>query len=271
MPIRLIAADLDGTFLNSAHRVMPLTEKAIRESRARGVLFTVATGKSFTSTTGLIEQFDIQIPVICGNGTLVHAPDGTILHEDLLPREYAVEAVRLARAAGMTPVVTSGTGLLAPQWDHNVDVLVAHHEPAPEIIPNLEAALETGHKSHKVVIMEERDPEAMAAFQTQLERTFEGRAQVLQSGLISLVEVLPLGVTKGSALAFILDHLGIPAEETICFGDNCNDLDMIRRAGIGVAMANAPEDVRNDADYVTDSNDEDGVGHALYKLVLNGT
>ena len=58
------------------------------------------------------------------------------------------------------------------------------------------------------------------------------------------------------------------AAETMCFGDNCNDLDMIRRAGIGVAMANAPDDVREGANYVARSNDDDGVGHAIHKFVL---
>jgi len=80
---------------------------------------------------------------------------------------------------------------------------------------------------------------------------------------------MPLGVTKGTALTYMLDHLGIAPEATICFGDNCNDLDLIQRAGIGVAMRHAPEALRRHADYVTGTNDEDGVGHALYKFVLS--
>jgi hypothetical protein len=145
---------------------------------------------------------------------------------------------------------------------------VAHHEPTPVIIPNLEAALEKDYQPHKLILMKENDPEAVFQFQQILEQTFEGRAQVLRSGLVSVVELLPLGVTKGTALGFILDYLGIPAGQTICFGDNCNDLDMIQRAGIGVAMGHAPEDVRNGADYVTGTNDEDGVGWAICKFVL---
>jgi Cof subfamily protein (haloacid dehalogenase superfamily) len=266
--IRLIAADLDGTLLNSEHQVTPLTEKAIREAISRGVLFTLATGKTFPSTQQLIRQFDIRIPVICGNGTLVHAPDGTILYENPIPRDCAIEAVHMARAAGVTPVVYAGPGLLATTWDANIDVLVEHHEPPPLIIPNLEAALENDHTPHKLILIKEGDPEAVSAFQIELKNVFAGRAQVLRSGLVSVVELLPLGVTKGTALAFILDYLDVPAQDTICFGDNCNDLDMIRRAGIGVAMGHAPEEVRDGADYVTGTNDEDGVGHAIHKFVL---
>jgi Cof subfamily protein (haloacid dehalogenase superfamily) len=266
-PIRLIVADLDGTLLNARHVVSPFTEKVIREALARGVLFTVATGKTFPSTPGIIRLFDIRIPVICGNGTQVFAPDGTPLHEAPIPCDYALEAVRMARAWGFTPIIYTEMGLLAEAWNTNVQELVDHHEPVPEIVPDLEAALRGGHKPYKLVLMD-RDPEKVTQFQTELERVFSGRAQVIRSGLITLVELLPTGVSKGTALAFILDYLGVSAQETMCFGDNCNDLDMIRQAGIGVAMGHAPEAVRSGADYVTGTNDEDGVAHAIQKFVL---
>jgi Cof subfamily protein (haloacid dehalogenase superfamily) len=269
MPVRLIVADLDGTLLDSAHRVSPLTAQAIRVARARGILFTVATGKTFPSTQEWIRRFDIQLPVICANGTLIHAPDGTVLHEDPIPREYAIEAVRLARKAGVMPVIYAGHGLLAPEWNVNIDVLIEHHEPAPEIIPDLESALAGDHKPHKLIMINADDLDAVAALQETLADTFAGRAQVLRTGLDSVVEVLPHGVTKGTALAFVLDHLGLSAQDTIAFGDNCNDLDMIQRAGIGVAMGHAPAAVCEGADYITGTNNEDGVGTALHRFVLD--
>jgi Cof subfamily protein (haloacid dehalogenase superfamily) len=268
IPIRLIVADLDGTLLNSNHVVSPFTERALREAIRRGVLFTVATGKTFPSTVNMIRQFDIRIPVICANGVQVFEPDGTLLHADPIRREYAIEAVRIGQSAGFTPVVYAEMGLLSTALDENVQELIAHHEPVPEIIPDLETALANEHKPYKLVLMQ-RDLSAVADFQIYLEEVFRGRAQVIRSGLASLVEVMPLGVTKGTALAFILNHLGVAPEETISFGDNCNDLDLIRRAGIGVAMGHSPEDLRRNADYVTTTNDEDGVGRALYKFVLS--
>ncbi|MBN1201491.1 MAG: HAD family phosphatase [Anaerolineae bacterium] len=267
-PFRLIVTDLDGTLLNSDHEVSPLTENALRKAIAQGVLFTVATGKTYPSTLGWIRRFNICIPVICGNGTIVHAPDGTILYEDPIPRELAIEAIHMAQSAGLVPIVYAGPGLLATKWDANIEVLVEHHEPHPQIVPDLAAALEADHKPHKLLFMNEHDLDAVVAFQAALNAAFTGRAQVLRSGLASVVELLPQSATKGAALAFILEYLDIPAEQTISFGDNFNDLDMIRRAGIGVAMPHAPEAVRLKADYVTRSNDDDGVGHAIHKFVL---
>jgi Cof subfamily protein (haloacid dehalogenase superfamily) len=113
------------------------------------------------------------------------------------------------------------------------------------------------------------DPQRVNQFQIELEHTLAGRAQVIRSGLITLMEIMPVGVTKGTALAYILDYLGITPRETMCFGDNCNDLDMIQMAGIGVAMGHSPEAVRMGADYVTSSHDEDGVAHAIVKFVLS--
>lgn len=268
-PIRLIATDLDGTLLNSAHVVSPLTEQAIHAAVKRGVLFTIATGKTFPSTVHLIRQFGIRVPLVCANGTQVFAPDGMLLYENPVPLSYAIEAVKLAMAEGFTPVVYVRMGLLVPYWDANSDEVVTHHEPVPEIASDLVAALSSDrYKPYKIILMKQ-DPDAVNELHLRFQRIFEGRAQVIRSGLASVMEVLPLGVTKGTALAFILKHLNIAPEETMCFGDNCNDLDMIQMAGIGVAMGHAPEEVRHGADYVTGTNDEDGVGYAIQRFVLD--
>ena len=169
--------------------------------------------------------------------------------------------------SGFTPIASTTTDLVAEVWDEHVQNLVNHGEPAPIIVPDLQAALRSAYEPYKLVMMH-RDPQEVGVFQSELERIFAGRAEVLRSGLITLVEILPVGITKGTAVDFILNYLDILPQETIAFGDNCNDLDMIRRAGIGVAMGHSPEDVRQGADYVTGTNDEDGVAHAIRKFVL---
>lgn len=267
-PIRLIVADLDGTLLTSEHVVSPFTACIIDEAVAQGVRFTVATGKTFASTPQLITRFNIQLPVICGNGTQIFNPDGTLFHEEPIPLVYALEAVQLAEAQGFTPIVYTFNGLLASERNEHVAELVAHHEPEPEIVGDITAALRNGNKPYKMVMMH-HDLDAVADFQMQLTETFAGRADVLRSGLPNLVEVMTLGVNKGTALGYVLEHLGIAADETIAFGDNCNDLAMLQLAGIGVAMGHAPQEVRDGADYVTGTNDEDGVGCAVQRFVLS--
>jgi len=269
-PIRLIVSDLDGTLLNSAHEISPFTAQAVDAAQAQGVLFTVATGKTFRSTPQVIKRFGINIPVICGNGTQVFMPDGTMFHEEPIPFEMALEALAMARAVNFTPIIYTAQGLLAPVRDANVAELIAHHEPEPVIVPDVTAALHNGHKPYKLVLMNQ-DHAAVAEFQTAITERFEGRAQVLRSGLESLVEVMPFGVNKGTALRVLTERVGVRAAETIAFGDNCNDLAMLQAAGIGVAMGHSPQAVRDGADYVTGTNDEDGVGYALHKFVLRSS
>lgn len=266
-PVRLIVADLDGTLLTSDHVVSPFTEAAIRAAQARGVLFTVATGKTFPSTVALIRQFNITIPLICGNGTQVFAPDGSLVYEDPIPLDYALEAIGMAEARGFTPVVYAANGLLATVHDANIAELLVHHEPLPDLVNDWATALRGRYRPFKMVLMHQ-DHDLVSRFCDDLWRAFDGRAQIVRSGLASVVEVMPAGVTKGTALAHLVEHLGLDVRDVLCLGDNCNDLDMIRRAGIGVAMRHSPAEVRAAADYITGSNDEEGVGQAIHRFVL---
>src|SRR5438876_758942 len=87
----------------------------------------------------------------------------------------------------------------------------------------------------------------------------------------TFLEILPQGSSKGAALEFVAQHLGIPLSEIIAVGDNLNDLEMIRTAGLGVAMGNAPPELRAQAGYVTSTNDEGGLAEVIERFILNRT
>ncbi len=273
--IRLIVSDLDGTLLDTAHQLSPFTDDAVRDAIRQGVLFTVATGKTFPSTTDVIRRYGIEIPVITNNGTVLNGVDGSIIWDHPIPLDIALESIDLARREGILPIVYAGPELIVAPLngsrdaiDRNMSILMAHYEPSPRVVGDLAAALSTDFRAHKIIFMNADDLDAVAAFQSTLAETFAGRADVMRSGLVSLFEILPHGVAKESALAVMLDRLGIAPEQTMALGDNSNDLGMIRMAGLGVAMGQSPEAVRQGADYITGTNDEDGVGHAIHTFVL---
>ncbi|HML20435.1 MAG TPA: Cof-type HAD-IIB family hydrolase [Aggregatilinea sp.] len=273
--IRLIVSDLDGTLLNTAHQIGPATDEAVQEAVRQGVLFTVATGKTFPSTQGVIDRYGISIPVITNNGTVLNDTDGSVIWDHPIPLDIALESIELARHEGILPIVYAGPELIVAPLngsrdaiDRNMSILMAHYEPAPHIVDDLTQALRSDFKPHKIIFMNADDLDGVAAFQTTLANTFAGRADVMRSGLVSLFEILPHSVSKENALAVMLDRMGIAPEQTMAMGDNSNDLGMIRMAGLGVAMGQSPDIVRRDADYVTGTNDEDGVGHAIHELVL---
>lgn len=274
--IRLIVSDLDGTLLNTVHQLSPFTDGAVQGAIRQGVLFTVATGKTFPSTSEIIRHYGITIPVITNNGTVLNdATTGSVIWDHPIPLDIALESIELARREGILPIVYAGPDLVVAPLngsrdviDRNMRILMAYYEPPARVVDDLATALSTDFRAHKIIFMNADDLDAVAAFQTTLADTFAGRADVMRSGLVSLFEILPHGVSKESALAVLLDRLGIEPDQTMALGDNSNDLGMIRMAGLGVAMGQSPEAVRQQADYVTGTNDEDGVGHAIHTFVL---
>ncbi len=95
----------------------------------------------------------------------------------------------------------------------------------------------------------------------------EGRLTIVRSEK-GLIDIMNSGISKGGALVTLAEHLNMDLKDTVVFGDNYNDISMFKVAGLSIAVANAEEDLKQAADYITLSNDESGVGHAIYKYVL---
>jgi hypothetical protein len=112
------------------------------------------------------------------------------------------------------------------------------------------------------------EPERLASLETEMQTVLNGRMEVYRSEPYFL-ELVPKGIDKAQSLAVLLDQIGMTRHEMICVGDGFNDISMISYAGLGVAMANAQPKVRDMADYITLSNEEDGVAAVVDKFLLN--
>jgi len=155
--------------------------------------------------------------------------------------------------------------ILAESYNIQTDFMVAHHEPLAELVGPLSAI--AGRVPINKLNMH-IDGGEIAAVRAELAARLGGRATLVQSLPVQL-ETLPPGASKGDGLRRLLADLGIDPRHVLAIGDGENDLEMLQLAGIGVAMANAPASVRAAADYVTASNDEDGVALAVERFVLN--
>ena len=111
------------------------------------------------------------------------------------------------------------------------------------------------------------EPMELDQYQAVLRKRYDGLLDIYKSAPYFL-EIMPLGISKGSMLPLLLEHLGVDREELIAFGDNYNDMTMIGYAGMGVAMGNGEDEVKKIANYVCESNDEDGIAKTLEKYVL---
>ena len=278
---RLFATDVDGTLFNSAHKLTPAAEAAIVAAREAGVRVVIATGKGPGPwSDDLLPRLRAMpgpgAPAILMQGLLVLAEDGTVMRRQLLDRDLACELLLLGdrmRQEGVD-VNVFGYGadrILCPAIDRHAELLRSYGEAPPTAPPPCSSAAEHARKTSfvlfKVVfITDGTSGAATASVRTRAEQVAAGRARVVQS-IAEAVEVLPVGVSKGSALAALAETdlvPPVPPSHIVAAGDGENDIEMLQLAGVGCAMANAVDKVKAVADRVLrGTNDEDGVVEAL--------
>lgn len=260
---------MDGTLLNSQHRLSDRTEKALRAAMDKGIQIVLATGKTFRSAADIIRQLNLTTPGIYSQGTMICDPDGSIRHQQTLPPALTRQVVTFAEDRGFTIAAYSGARILVRRRDRAFEELItAHDDPAPEVIGPLQNVMDS-LPINKLTAFNDGDARAITALRWQLGMQLNGSARLVQAGIPHMMEVLPPGASKGAMLRLLLKDLGIPPEAVLAAGDAENDIEMVQLCGLGVAVANAGQALKDVADYIAPSNNEDGVAEAIERFVLN--
>ena len=281
-PRGILALDIDGTVLGPAGVLAERTRRAIHAAGVAGWLVTLATGRRWGATKPIADALGIESPLICFNGALIRdSLDGTILHYNPLPPAVTGPLIRELADRGFQPVVyeefTSGERLLSgpqehdsPQiarWFHNID---DEYGPIVERVPYDELTRVPG-ASRVVVYDEEARARPLAALAADL--ALELRALIYEgesrNGL--MIEFLHPAGTKAVAIAALAARYGLTLAETIAVGDGHNDLEMLREAGIGVAMGQGSAEVRAAANITIGTHAEDGLAAFIERELLEGT
>jgi Cof subfamily protein (haloacid dehalogenase superfamily) len=274
--IRLIALDVDGTLLDSRWQVPEVNRAAIREATARGIEVALVTGRRFDFARPVIDQIDSPLTLIVSGGAVVKTRDGRTLVHHLLPREIAREVLddtRPHRSATAlvfdrpraAQVVHEGLGTDDPHrqayFDRNVDFI-------QEVRPLEDALTEDPIQ----VMFSGRFLQMRSIVETLRERPVSARISIAlteyESRDFSIVDVNRLGSTKGAAIEQLAAARGIDRCEIMAVGDNLNDLEMLRAAGLPVVMGNAVGALKQLGWPVTLSNDEGGVAAAIRRYAL---
>ncbi len=265
--IRLIAFDLDGTLMDSHQVIRPEVRRAIAATLERGVIVTLATGRMFSATAPFARSLNLTAPLICYQGGWIQALDAPVLYRAALPSTEARRAIDLGVALGwhMAFFVEGQLYIDAEKYPRRYYEQMLG--PNPIVEPDL-ASLLSGHTADKVLYI--ADPEAIPAITARLTSEFGEAADIIQSHA-NFIEVVPKNVSKGSALAWLADRIGIPREAILAAGDQHNDLSMITWAGTGVAIGNAVDDVIAAADWVAPPLEDDGAAAILERYVLAET
>lgn len=261
--IKIVATDLDGTLLRSTPPASPRSIAAIERVQERGAWVVPVTARAPWSTGPIAEEFGIRGYAVCNSGgTLFDLDRRVILEEQLIEPDVAMAAVRALREhlPGAAFAAVRGdeyaresayAPAVRPPEGHFVgDALEFFDRPVQKL--NLQLAGRA--PEHLVPIVLEAAGDALSV------RTSGG----------SFVELLPRGVHKAHGLELLCARLGVRAAEVIAFGDHANDVEMLRWAGRGVAMANAEIEATEAADEQCPTNDEDGVAQVLERLLNEG-
>ncbi|KAG2437621.1 hypothetical protein HYH02_011260 [Chlamydomonas schloesseri] len=267
--IRLIVTDVDGTLLDSNQQLTPEVLQAVKEARGLGVPLVLATGKARGPwTADVLPRLELDTPGVFMQGLIVYDSQGRILYERRLAEDVTRDCVALAAKLGVTLTAYCGDRILCAATDNHTDRLLFYNEPPPEPVGDLGAAVSGsgGIAVHKMIFMADQD--SIDALRPAAETLLAGRAS-LTTALTGMLEVLPLGCSKGTGVSWLLDWLGVAPEHVLALGDGENDVEMLQLAGLGVAMGNAGPKARAAADVVLErDNDQGGVADAIERFVL---
>ena len=271
--IKMVVSDLDQTLLNSDATFSPETLDAIRAAEAKGIFFTICSGRIFPMLEVYTRTLDIQGPVITTNGAaIVDGKSGKLLSKHTIPHEIAVRILDFARErdydySALTGQVSyfSGNSQRIKRFERYNEIATGsglHPMRLERFSGRSYTDIEDDILKLLLYQIPEGETDSVAAFLASIPEID------YTSSDEGLLDILVAGTNKGAAVAEVRRMLGFEKEEVCVFGDFLNDLAMFEEAGLSVAVANAHEEVRNKAMYVTDTNDRAGVARALEDLVL---
>ena len=264
MKYKLIAADMDGTLLTEDKRITQRTAEAVRRAGEAGVRFCLSTGRPLAGVRRYLEQLGLTTPTITYNGAvIVHPATGSFIYEQGLEGETAEEIWQLGLSLDTTIIVWSHERLFVSRMDDRVEKYRAISNVPPVVIADFAALAAEGIT--KMLWYDQ--PERMGELQNTVARTLTRPVSYATSNPRYL-EFFDHRVSKAAAMEQLGRHLGIDREEMIAIGDGWNDLSMLTYAGLGVAMGNAPEEIKARCGYVTASNEEDGVAQVIERFCL---
>lgn len=270
MQYKVLVLDIDGTLYNSEKRITPATKEAIFRAREAGKIIAIASGRPLPGVRAAADTLAFGekggFLMAYNGGRIINAQTGEIISETRLPRETVPRIAALAKEYGVPVVGHAPDSLVTESPDDGLIQYEARLNRMPvTAIPSL--ADYTAHRLYKCLITGEASKLAM--LERIASEQFAGQLSVYRSEPYFL-EILPLGVDKAGAIDTLAAHLHVSRKEVIACGDGFNDLSMIRHAGLGVAMSNAQQIVRESADYITASCDEDGLVEVIERFLMAG-
>jgi len=263
---KMLVTDLDDSLLGHDLRISSSDKDALLTAARKGIIVTIATGRMFSSTLPYIKELGIDVPVITyqgavikgllSNETLIHIPIENDMSRDLI-RESKKDGYHIQ-------AYIDDEYYIEQENEHSDHYKMISGQPGI-VIEDLEECADKGVT--KFIIIDK--PDKVLELRDRYADLYGDSLQVTISRP-NFLEFTHIDATKGNAIKYLAQKFGIDRRDIIAIGDSYNDISMIEYAGLGVAMGNAPEDIKSIADYVTLKNSESGVAHVVERFILGG-
>lgn len=265
--MKLIGVDVDGTLLNSENKITPRTRQALIRAGEMGHKIVIVSGRPTSAVKDLAKELEFDkfngLLAIYNGGSITDYSSGKVLANHNLERKLALEILDQSRDMDIDIIIPYEDMILSDK-DHKFlqaesKLLGLEAKIVSDIRDKLDFDPNKILFAAEIAKLEESIPFLVENF---------GNATSQVRSHRNYYEIMPKGLSKGNSLLEIAKLYNIDQADIIAFGDEMNDFTMIEVAGVGVAMANAVDEIKEIADYVTLSNDEDGIGDYLEKYVL---
>lgn len=272
--IRMIGVDLDGTLLNSEKQLTDYTREVLKKAIEQEVAVVVATGRPFSGVPDELKHFPGMRYALTANGArILDVQKQKVVYENLLSGEIAEKVIDiLKRHHAIHEFFVDGVGYMNEDGLKNVyayfedphmaEYLQSTRIPVKDVKGKLQAMKCEVDKLQGIFRNQKDKQEALEELNTL-------SGIVVTAAMDNNLEINKEGTNKGLGLLQLGKSLGISREEIMACGDGGNDVEMLKEVGFAIAMANAYDPVKTAADFVTVSNDEDGVAKAIERFVLN--
>lgn len=267
MNYKMIVLDLDDTLLLDDHTISPRTRKALMDAQEAGVKVVLASGRPTFAMRHIAKELELEKHgsfILSFNGAqITNCTTNERIFSSSLSPETAHELYAISKQEGVWIHTYVGDDIVTET--DNAYTRIEGEITGMQVV-EVDRFVEAVNQPVVKVLMVET-PEKMALLEKKLQQQLAGQLSVVRSKPFFL-EFTEAGVNKGTSLHHLIQQLGVKQEEVIAVGDSYNDLAMIQFAGLGVAMGNAPDDIKEMADYVTETNSNDGVAKVVENFIL---
>ncbi|OUM66234.1 hypothetical protein PIROE2DRAFT_68971 [Piromyces sp. E2] len=263
MDYKIVFSDVDGTLLNSEHKLLPKTLFAIRSLQEKHIPFVIISARSPSGIYPILKENNFNCSIISYSGSLILNEDRNILYSEGFSKKIALDIVSFIENQQLDctwNIFSVDTWIVKDKNDPRVineeNIVKAQAiQGSPESLPE-------DAKIGKILCM--CNPTKILDIERALKEAFPQLSIAKSSNI--LLEIMAKGINKSNAVHTLCKILNIPLEATVAFGDNFNDEEMLETVAMPFLMGNAPEALKKKFNNITNSNDEDGIYQALVKI-----